>query len=216
MSDKKFKLYYFDIKGRGEPIRLFCAHVGIDLDDHRFGSFVEFCAMRDAGKLRFGQVPMLEIDGKEQLVQCTSILTYLSRISGTYPDDPLVAAKVDAALCAEADAFCGSNVASYTTRYGFDLDADAKAKAFKAISDEILPRHLTNLEKILKESPTGWIAGTEEPSVADFLWFSQLYNEIPEKEAYSDKLRSLEDFPGLQAFIEKMLTVDSVKKFYNK
>lgn len=216
MADKKLKLYYFDIKGKGEPIRLYCAYAGLALEDYRFKSGAEFAEMKASGKLAFGQVPMLEIDGKDQLVQTVAIMTYLSKISGNYLDDPLVAAKIEAALCAEADAFCGITVASYPTRFGVALDADTTAKSFETISDEIMPRHLTNLERLLKEGSTGWIAGTKEPSVADFVWFSQLYNEIPGKSQLSEKLRSLEGFPTLKAFVEKMLTLDAVAKFYSK
>ena len=30
------KLYYFNIKGKGEPIRLFCAYTGLELEANRF------------------------------------------------------------------------------------------------------------------------------------------------------------------------------------
>lgn len=204
------------MKGKGEPIRLYCAYAGLELEDIRFQSVSEFQALRDGGKLAFGQVPLLEIDGKEQLVQSSSILTYLSKISGKYPEDPLVAARIDAALCAEADAFCGTTVATYSYRFGFSPDDETRAKIFQCISDEILPRHLKNIEKQIQDSPTGWIAGTTEPSVADFLWFCHFYSGIPEKTEYSDKVRSLEDYPTLKAFVEKMLTLEAVAKFYGK
>ena len=216
MSGKSFKLYYFDIKGKGEPIRLFCAYAGLALEDIRFATYADFLALKESGKLAYGQVPMLEIDGKEQLVQSSSIMTYLSKIAGTYPDDPLMAAKVEASLCAEADAFISSTVVTYPNRFGFSFDEDASAKAYKAISDEILPRHLTNLEKQLKESSTGWIAGTSEPSVADFVWFCQLYHSVPAQSEFPEKLRLLEDYPTLKGFVEKMLTLDAVAKFYSK
>jgi glutathione S-transferase len=210
------KLYYFNIKGKGEPIRLFCAYAGLELDDTRFRTRDEFAAMKENGKLIFGQVPMLEVDGKHQLVQSSAILRYLSKIVGLYPEDPLSAAKVDAALDQEADAFTGATVASYTTRFGIDMDADAKAKAYEAISTEVLPRHLGHLEKLLNASETGWIAGTEEPSAADFVWFTRLSNSMPETAEYPDKLKSLEDFPVLKTFVEKVKSLEAIKDYYEK
>lgn len=209
------KLYYFDIKGKGEPIRLFCAYAGLELEDHRFGSFDEFVAMKENGKLAFGQVPMLEVDGKHQLVQSSSILRYLSKVVGLYPDDPIVAAKVDAALDQEADAFTGTTVATYPARFGFDMTSDETAKVYETISNEVLPRHLTNLETLLKASPTGWIAGTAEPSAADFAWFGKL-TSIPEKSEFSDKLKSLDDFPVLKAFVEKFQSLEAINEYYKK
>merc|ERR1711957_845874 len=130
----KLRLYYFDIKGKGEPIRLFCAYAGLELDDYRFSSRQEFAEMKESGKLAFGQVPLLEVDGgTHMLVQSGAILRYLAKLSGLYPDDPIVAAKIDAALDQEADAFAGLTVASYSTRFGIDLDGDAKSKSYQTI-----------------------------------------------------------------------------------
>ena len=135
-SQPKLKLYYFNIKGKGEPIRLFCAYAGLELDDHRFASRDEFTALKESGKIAFGQVPMLEIDdGKHQLVQTASILRYLAKISNVgYPlDDPIMAAKVDAALDQENDSFTGMTVATYTTRFGIPLDDEMKTKSYRGI-----------------------------------------------------------------------------------
>lgn len=210
------KLYYFDIKGKGEPIRLFCAYSGLKLEDHRFASGDEFAALKADGKLAFGQVPMLEVDGKYQLVQTSSILRYLSKIVGLYPEDPLIAAKVDAAMDHEADAFSGTTVVTYATRFGINMENDAKAEAFDSISTEVLPRHLGQVESLLKASQTGWIAGTEEPSAADFIWYTRLRDAIPEKLEYSDKLKSLEAFPILKAFVEKFKSLEAIKDYYEK
>jgi glutathione S-transferase len=209
------KLYYFNIKGKGEPIRLFCAYAGLELVDHRFAGD-EFSTMKENGRLAFGQVPMLEVDGKHQLVQSSAILRYLSKIVGLYPADPLIAARVDAALDQEADAFTGTTVASYTTRFGIGMDADTIAKAYEVISTEVLPRHLENVEKLLTASETGWIAGTEEPSAADFVWFVRLSDFMTEKMEYPDKLKSLEDFPALKAFVEKVKSLEAIKEYYEK
>jgi glutathione S-transferase len=210
------KLYYFNIKGKGEPIRLFCAYAGLELEDYRFVSFDEFAAMKESGKLAFGQVPLLEVDGKDQLVQTASILRYLAKISGLYPEDPILAAKVDAALEQETDAFMGVTVASYTTRFGIAMDEDTKAHAYEIISTEVLPRHLGSVEKLFKQSSTGWIAGTEEPSPADFVWYIRLADFIPEKKELSDKIKSLEDYPACKAFVEKFKSLEAIKEYYAK
>ncbi len=210
----QLKLHYFDIKGKGEPIRLFCAYAGLDLEDHRFASMEDFLAMKESGKLAFGQVPMLEVDGNHQLVQTSAILRYLSIIGGLYPEDPLIAAKVDAAMDQEADAFTGTTVVAYMNRFGLDLDVVAKGKAYDAISTDVLPSHLKSVESLIKASSTGWIAGTEEPSIADFVWFSRLVDFVPNKEEYSEKLKSLEEYPALKTFIEKIKSLEAIKQYY--
>jgi glutathione S-transferase len=216
-AQPKLKLYYFNFKGKGEPIRLFCAYAGLELEDFQFDYGQEFTDLKEGGKLAFSQVPMLEVNGKHQLVQSGAILRYLAKLTKLYPEDPLEAAAVDAAFDQETDAFVGALVATYNThaRLGILLDADAKAKAFKSISDEILPRHLGNVEKMLKASSTGWIAGTQEPSPADFVWYSRFADYLPEHTELSDKVRSLEDYPACKAFVEKFKSLEAIKEYYS-
>ena len=173
----KLKLYYFDIQGKGEAIRLFCAYAGLDLIDHRLDVHdrTEFAKLKEDGILPFGQVPLLEVDfgdgKKDHVVQSSAILRYLARLAGLYPEDLIAAAKVDAICEQAADAFLGSTVVSYSTRFGIVLDDEAKRKCCDMIGNEVTPRHLAMVEKILAESTTGWIANTEKPSQADFVWY---------------------------------------------
>jgi glutathione S-transferase len=212
-SQPKLKLYYFNIKGKGEPIRLFCQYAGLEFEDYRFASRQEFNELKS--KLPFAQVPLLEIDdGKHRLVQSGAILRYLAKLANLYPDDPILAAKADAAFDQENDAFLGATVASYTTRFGIILDEDAKAKSYELIANEILPRHLTSIETLLKASSTGWIAGTGEPSPADFAWYSRLVNYIPQKKELSEKVKSLEEFPACRKFIEKFKSLEPIQEYY--
>jgi glutathione S-transferase len=213
-NQPKLKLYYFNIKGKGEPIRLFCAYAGLELEDYRLTSGQEFADLKEAGKLAFSQVPLLEVDGKHQLIQTGAILRYLAKLTKLYPEDPLEAATVDAVFDQETDAFLGATVASYDTRFGISLDDDAKAKIYKSISEEILPRHLGNVEKMLKASSTGWIAGTKEPSPADFVWYSRFADYLPEKAELSEKVRSLEDYPACKAYVEKFKSLEAIKEYY--
>mmetsp|Transcript_14913 Transcript_14913/g.23496 ORF Transcript_14913/g.23496 Transcript_14913/m.23496 type:complete len:83 (-) Transcript_14913:329-577(-) len=80
-----------------------------------------------------------------------------------------------------------------------------------------MPRHLGNLEKMLASSKTGWIAGTDQPSPADFAWACRLAQFIPDKvDLFPEAVRKLEGFPGLQAFVEKFFAHPKIKEFYSK
>jgi hypothetical protein len=93
----KVKLQYFDIAGLGEPIRYALAIAGVDFEDARFANRDEFLAKKPT--LRFGQVPYLEVDGKE-LFQSCAILRFIGRYfdASLYPADAAMAVQVDAFL----------------------------------------------------------------------------------------------------------------------
>eukprot|EP00545_Synedropsis_sp_CCMP1620_P007883 CAMPEP_0119009722 /NCGR_PEP_ID=MMETSP1176-20130426/4557_1 /TAXON_ID=265551 /ORGANISM="Synedropsis recta cf, Strain CCMP1620" /LENGTH=229 /DNA_ID=CAMNT_0006962291 /DNA_START=76 /DNA_END=765 /DNA_ORIENTATION=- len=210
----KLKLYYFNIKGKGEPIRLFCKYAGLALDDYRFASRDEFNDLKK--KLAFGQVPLLDVDdGTHQLVQSSAILRYLSKLANMYPDDPIVAAKVDAALDQETDAFTGATVATYSARFGIPLDDKGKARCYDILSTEVLPRHLGDIEALLTLSPTGWVAGTPEPTAADFVWYCRFAQYLPDNSKhFAPHLSSLENYPACQGLVDQMSKLEAVQEFY--
>ena len=57
------KLYYFDIYGKAEAIRMLLNHAKVEFEDCRI-SKEEFAKMKEEGKLEFGQLPVVEHDGK--------------------------------------------------------------------------------------------------------------------------------------------------------
>lgn len=91
------KLYYFDLYARGEPIRLLLNHANIEFEDVRVTgpTWQEFKA--DKEKCPYGQVPVLEVDGKF-LAQGTAILRFLGTKYGYYPKDAEHAYQVDQLL----------------------------------------------------------------------------------------------------------------------
>lgn len=179
----KLKLYYFDIKGKGEAIRLLCAYANLTLEDYRLQLHdrTEFQQLKENGTLPFGQVPLLEVDDgqmKHKLVQSCAILRYLGKLAGLYPsssnnngNDDILAAQIDAVMDQATDAFVGTTVVTYSTRFGIVLDEIAKTKSCTNIGKDVTPRHLTYVEKLLQESTTGWLVNTTQPSPADFIWY---------------------------------------------
>lgn len=92
-------LRYFNVRGRGEAIRLAFADNGIAFEDASFsgddwgkdkedGLKAKWTA---SGLIAFGQVPLLEIDGLK-LVQSQAILRYLGRKVGWYAGAKLACA----------------------------------------------------------------------------------------------------------------------------
>lgn len=210
------KLFYFDIKGKGESIRLICAYSGLKLEDHRFVSRDEFLAMKEGSRLPFGQVPMLEVDGKIAMVQSSAIMRYLGKLSGLYPmQDHVLAQKVDSIMDQANDVFMGSTVLTYGLRYAIELTPEGKEKGYEHFNETVLPEHLKRAERVIESSSTGWFAGTEEPSPADFVWYCSLVNMAAKKEI-SEKNKTLESFPLLKAFMEKFESLEAIKEYYNE
>jgi hypothetical protein len=79
-----------------------------------------------------------------------------------------------------------------------------------------MPGHLGNVERIFEQSSTGWIAGTKEPSPADFLWYNRLAKYIPEKKELSEKVKSLEDYPACKKFVEKVKSLEAINEYHAK
>ena len=218
------ELIYFDIPGKGEAIRLACAYAGIDLKDTRING-ATLAALKEDGTLRYGQVPALLVgDGKAVINQSNAILRYLGRgvapADKIYPSDPLEASLVDSILDAEVDLFTGLGCSIYKSRFGFDIlenrsdSEELVGEVRKSLNNEVLPRHLGNLEKIMENSSTGWIANTTNPSIADFVlvprlqWLAKLGGGISEG--------ILEPYTKLRSMMDRLMSLPEIVVYYEK
>merc|ERR1711988_1519011 len=128
LENNEIKLYYFNISGKGEALRLAMNHLKIPFTDYRFSSREEFYEMKNSGKLAFGQVPALEITNKQNksvkiLTQSASLLRFIAKLDPErklYPDDPILSCKIDGIVDQEADTFQGFRVMRYKERFGFE------------------------------------------------------------------------------------------------
>ena len=134
-----YKLTYFDVDGgRGEPIRIALHKAGIEFEDHRI-SFDEFLETR--GGLRFGAVPVLEMDG-EVVTQSDAIARYIGKRAGLYPEDDRQALYCDEALGAAEDAL-------HAVTPTFGLEGEALKTARKALVDGKLTTYIRGLGELL-------------------------------------------------------------------
>jgi glutathione S-transferase len=108
-------------------------------------------------------------------------------------------------------------VSIHPGRFGFGLltdRSDLVATIRQSLNDEVLPRHLRCLEGLLEKSSTGWIAGTADPSIADFIlvprlqWLSNGDHEGISKDV-------LVPFPRILAMMDKLMNLPAVVEYYS-
>lgn len=93
-GDGTVRLTYFAGYGLAEQTRWMLAAAGISWQQVALQSHQEFLALRQQGKLLFGQLPLLEIDGL-RLVQSQAMLRYVAQRAKLWGSNPAESATVD-------------------------------------------------------------------------------------------------------------------------
>ena len=159
----KFKLTYFDFDGgRGEPIRIAFHAAGIDFEDHRI-PFAEF--MKTRGDMPFTCAPVLEVDGIN-VTQSNSILRYVGKMAGLYPEDDLQALYCDEAMDAVED-LLHQIVAT------FGLEGDKLKAAREKLADGWISVYVKGLGEILERAGGEYFADNRL-TVADLKVYVQI------------------------------------------
>ena len=96
------KLFYFDLYGRAEGIRMLLHKAGVQFEDVRI-TREQHAAMKEEGKLEYGQVPMLELDDGTRLVQGNAIIRYIARQYNMLPASNLEAYQANKILDYQED-----------------------------------------------------------------------------------------------------------------
>lgn len=202
----KLKLTYFDFHGgRGEPIRLAMSVGGLDFEDERL-KLTQWSEVKPSTP--FGALPVLTVDDTTVLAQSNTILRYVGKLTGLYPEDALDAARCDEILDAveEADTKVGATMR---------LDDEAKRVARLALADGPLQTFGKALGDRLTAAGGEWFAGGK-PSVADikvFVTMRQLrsgrLDHIPTD--LFDKIS-----PVLLAHSERVAALPGVRAWYTK
>ena len=153
------KLFYFDAPfWRAEIVRLALFIGEVPFEDVRDQKSADLKAQ---GKLTFGAMPVLEVDGKI-LSQTQAMAVFAAKLAGLHPDDAWAAAKVDEAIngCTDVTGTIGAT---------FRLSDDEKMEARRAMiaPDGRLTMHLGGLEKICAENGENGYAVGATLTVAD-------------------------------------------------
>ena len=192
------KLYYFDIYGRAESIRMLAAHAKLPLEND-FLADGKFMKLKEEGVLEFGQVPMLTTEDGKNLCQSWAILRVLGRTHGYYPSDPESAWRVDSTIDACEDYF---NIYFKTV---FEKDPEVKAKLTENFL-KFVPVWLDAIEKRISSNESQKFIVGSKMTIADIalaaVGFNLILNEANPN--YAEVAPLIKDREVLKAYANNL------------
>ncbi|KAH7716775.1 Glutathione S-transferase 1 [Aphelenchoides avenae] len=145
-----YKLVYFDVRGRAEPIRMLLHHEGMEFEDVRFPGDQWPAYKPDAP---FGKAPWLEVDGRK-LAETDAICRYLARKFGLAGKGEWEQAWVDAIADSFKD-FC-KDFGEYVDVVAGRTEGD-KDKIKSEVFEPAIKRLLPQIESFLTNSGSGFL-----------------------------------------------------------
>lgn len=215
-----YKLTYFPIEGAAEKLRLAFVMAGVEFEDNRM-AFPQWQELKP--KTKFGQLPMLEVDGKE-MTQSAALLRWIaSKGDGSlYPSDPDERYKVDemVGMCDDLARDWGPSLymGMRPTKFGYpeDMAKEAQMEIVKALREkfiaEDLPRYAKYIENAVAAGGGGFLCG-DKPTIADL-------NLLPQLRYYTKGVADfvpkecLDPYPAITSYIERMMNVPQIKDWY--
>ncbi|KAL4430769.1 hypothetical protein ABPG75_006025 [Micractinium tetrahymenae] len=204
----KPRLFYFDIKGRAEPIRLALAAAGVDFE---FEAVNKEVIKSDAEHYPFFQAPRY-IDDEVDMVQSMGILRHVARKFDLYGKDHAEMARVD-----EVIEGCSDLLAKMIMEYMIKAKEDPGAKdaywagridPASAAGATTYGAHMALLDRLLARSSSGYYLDSGL-SVADIVvtFFMQLHMEMFSCESLA------EQWPSLMALHDRVLALPRIAAY---
>eukprot|EP00048_Salpingoeca_helianthica_P014953 m.224384 g.224384 ORF g.224384 m.224384 type:complete len:207 (+) comp16457_c0_seq1:3687-4307(+) len=160
-----YKLTYFNMAGRAEPIRLAFAYGGIAYEDERI-NFPDWPARKPTTPL--GSMPYLTFGDGSTLTQSFAILHFAGKLAGLVPESPLELARADEVLGVIEDVIVPF---ASVSREPVEIKK-AKRESFAA---EGAPRFLAYLERRLHDNGGQFYVG-QSLTIADLASYNAVTN----------------------------------------
>jgi glutathione S-transferase len=208
-------LTYLDMPGKGEAIRYALALGGQPFEDQRL-TVAELNVEREQGRLPFGHAPVLRVDGVA-VAQSDAALRLAGRLAGRnlVPADPVHAALVDQWVVAETDFSYPFLIALYPEKCLLPdalWTVESSATFRLTLATRHIPAFLALLEEALEASPTDWIAGTSQPSIADLCWAPRLeWLQTGELDWLPRTI--LHPYPRVRALVARVCALPEIDRF---
>jgi len=205
-----YKVHYFDGNGRAVNIRAMLDFSNSSWEDNKI-NFADWPAVKASGKFEFGQMPVLEVDGKQK-TQTVAIEVFLARrfnLLGSNEEDEYQILNL---LCTRED---------YSKHlYGLLMPTEEqKAKReemIKNMSENVFPTLLTAMEKRYVENGKGKYFLGDKFSLADIYLatgFTQLFESVALKDLFSQIPTKYA--PNVQELVNR-IKENELKAFFEK
>ncbi|GLV42803.1 Glutathione S transferase S1 [Carabus blaptoides fortunei] len=192
----KYTLRYFNITALAEPIRFLFAYGGIEYEDARFER-EEWPEIKS--KMPFGQVPVLEFDGKV-INQSSAICRYLAKMVKLAGKDDLQAMEIDAMV---------DNINDLRQKiglYAYEADEELKEKKRVPLVNETVPFFLGKFDEIAKTNKGYFVGG-------ELTWADLFFVAVLDYMNFMFGSNLIEKYPNLQKVKENVLAVPAIKKW---
>jgi adenosine kinase len=216
----KMKLTYFNIQGAAEKVRLALVVQGIEFEDERI-TFEQWTELKP--KSKFGQLPLLEIDGKETIAQSMAMLRFVARLQSKtlYPKDSIAQLRVDEVLGVIDDFskmwmpafYMGMRPHMFGHAEGFGKTDEGKALIEKLRTDFLkdqLPQFMKYFEGFLGDNQ--FLVG-KELTIADLSLLPTLHNFTTGNIDYVP-VDSLEAYPKIVEWMKRVKALPKIAAWY--
>lgn len=193
-----YKLIYFSLTGLAEPIRYILNYGGAEFEDYRM-------EREDWPKIKpempFGQVPVLEIDGKK-VNQSTAISRHLAKQFGLTGKNEWEALETDIAVDTIHD------LRLRISAYAYETNEVAKAEKINIIKDQV-PNYLERLDAQVKKNG-GYLVG------GALTWADLTFVSLLEYFNFMVKSDLIENYKNLKQLEQTVNNVPAIKSYLAK
>lgn len=192
------KVHYFPGYGRAEAVRMLLAHAKVPFENVNY-TFESLPAAKESGNLEFGQLPVLEMDGKFY-AQSFSIVRMLGIKYGYYSEDAYTAWRIDSTIDSIGD------LLNAYYKAAFARDEEEKKALFKTFYETTFTKWLTVIDKRVKENTSQKYIVGDKITIADFTLAALAYSTfLNENNPSKDVQRPIvEQFPVLLAYFQSL------------
>ena len=203
------ELIYFNSPGYAEPTR-FCLEISELPWKNTTVDWEGYQALKQSGELPWGFLPVLKTP-QGTIAESNALMRYAAAVAGLEPEDLFVRGKVDEII----ELIQGWRTDFTPTFRIEDLDERIAARKALFVEGTKLDLGLKDLESLFNKSTTGWLADTEDMTLADvkaflniFMMFSGQFDGIDAAMAQS--------YPSLLKYHDKVANDPRVKAYYDR